>query len=228
MSKVVITSYSIHYTKLYDGIINQFTVSDTQGPAISASVTRSENSNLILNINLSDESGINSTNLGLGRNISLSINDQEKLILDNYFINSNNSYQKGTISFELPELQTGDNSLTIKAWDYCNNSNTLTIKHTIEPKEKTPRTISNLSIEKGAFNEFNISFNHNFTDSKIAVKCSLSSQDGQLVDSYYYQVPSGQYIEQLITWKTTKEIKKGIYTLDCTVAIENSDSYNFV
>ena len=76
--------------------------------------------------NVSDEHGINTAGSGIGHDLLLTIdNDPNKtFIVNDYFSALNGSYQAGTVSYSLPEMTEGAHSLTFRAWDLLNNSNT--------------------------------------------------------------------------------------------------------
>ena len=105
---------------------------DTQGPNIKAWMNDEKfvdggivNQDPILIIKLSDSSGINTAGTGIGHDIVATLdNDSRKFFVLNDFYQSDlNSYQKGSIQFQLPALDPGPHSLKIKAWDVLNNSN---------------------------------------------------------------------------------------------------------
>lgn len=74
--------------------------------------------------NISDEHGINTAGSGIGHDLLLTIdNDADKtFIVNDYFSAVNGSYQAGTVSYALPEMEEGPHSLTFRAWDLLNNS----------------------------------------------------------------------------------------------------------
>ena len=76
--------------------------------------------------NIADEHGINTAGSGIGHDLLLTIdNDPNKtFIVNDYFSASNGSYQAGTVSYAMPELEEGAHSLTFRAWDLLNNSST--------------------------------------------------------------------------------------------------------
>lgn len=104
---------------------------DKQGPQIKAWLNDEKfvdggivNQAPILIVKLSDSSGINTAGTGIGHDIVATLdNDNRKFFILNDFYQSDlNSYQQGSIRFQLPELETGNHTLKIKAWDVLNNS----------------------------------------------------------------------------------------------------------
>jgi hypothetical protein len=80
----------------------------------------------MLYANVYDESGINTSGIGIGHNIILIIDGdtQNPLILNDNFSFTPDSYQQGMIVYHLSELADGIHDLTLKVWDTHNNSST--------------------------------------------------------------------------------------------------------
>lgn len=72
---------------------------------------------------LSDESGINLSTAGIGHNLSLCL-DNKKYYDDilNYYTPDPLDPNKGSISYPLKDLEAGQHTLTLVAWDNANNS----------------------------------------------------------------------------------------------------------
>ena len=76
-----------------------------------------------------DEHGINTVGTGIGHDLLLIIDAEAKqtYVLNDYFTAQNNSYQQGRVSYKMPEMAEGAHTLTFRAWDLLNNSNTATL-----------------------------------------------------------------------------------------------------
>jgi hypothetical protein len=76
-----------------------------------------------------DESGINTVGSGIGHDLLMIIDENPAMtyVLNEYFIAENNSYQRGNISYKMPEMSEGAHKLTFRAWDMMNNSSTATL-----------------------------------------------------------------------------------------------------
>jgi hypothetical protein len=82
------------------------------------------NQNPVLIVKLADTSGINTAGTGIGHDIVATLdNDNNRFfVLNDFFQGELNSYQQGTVHFQLPQLSPGPHSLRIKSWDLVNNS----------------------------------------------------------------------------------------------------------
>ena len=87
------------------------------------------NSHPLFIAQLSDESGINATGTSLGHDLELTIDGQTSnlVVLNEYFAYNFGSYQEGTISYQLENLEPGRHTLSLRAWDHNNNSSIATL-----------------------------------------------------------------------------------------------------
>lgn len=76
-----------------------------------------------------DEHGINTVGSGIGHDLMMVIDEDPKLtfVLNDYFMAQNNSYQRGMISYKMPEMTEGAHTMTFRAWDLLNNSSTASL-----------------------------------------------------------------------------------------------------
>jgi hypothetical protein len=105
---------------------------DVQGPQISIYLD-SRNFRLgdlvgespLLLIDYFDEHGINTASEGIGHRLEARIDDQPIAIdLTDFYKGKADSYQEGTVQYQLSNLADGRHEITAKAWDIYNNSST--------------------------------------------------------------------------------------------------------
>jgi len=155
----------------------------------------------VLLINLQDVSGINTSSSAIGHDIIVTLdnNPATTRTLNAFYQANINTYQYGTVRYQLPTLTPGPHSLQVRAWDNVNNSNTRTLGFTVATTAGTPANggattpsnglsdMSPLVIDKlmNFPNPFTqgttFSFEHNFPGQNIAVNLSIYTQNGKLV-----------------------------------------------
>ncbi|MCQ2346351.1 MAG: type IX secretion system sortase PorU [Paludibacteraceae bacterium] len=122
-----------HYHDFTIGGSNLVTIQDTVGPQmklyLNTPAFRSGDETYETPrffADLYDEHGINTVGSGIGHDLMLMIDNDPKqsYVLNEYFAGENNSYTKGQVSYALSELKEGAHTLTFRAWDLLNNSNT--------------------------------------------------------------------------------------------------------
>lgn len=105
-------------------------VQDETGPVIALYMdTRTfrpgdmVNSETTLLADLFDESGINTTGLGIGHNLEAWLdNGSTGIVLNDYYTGEVDSYQKGTVTYRFRGLEPGQHTLRLRAYDIFNNS----------------------------------------------------------------------------------------------------------
>lgn len=109
---------------------------NTKGPSIQAYLNDQKfvdggitNQTPILILRLEDSVGINITGLGLGHDITaiLDNNTQNPFVLNSFYQADLNTFKKGSVRYPLPQMQNGEHTLLIRAWDAANNSGQTTL-----------------------------------------------------------------------------------------------------
>ena len=93
----------------------------------------------ILYATISDENGINTTGSGIGHDLQLSIEGDTTLVinLNDYYENDLGTYKSGHLKYTLPELNPGNYTLTLRAWDLMNNSASESLAFKLKVEKKT-------------------------------------------------------------------------------------------
>lgn len=106
-------------------------VTDNTGPVIKGYLNDEKfvnggitNETPVLVVKLADSSGINTVGTGIGHDLTATLDDDQNsyYVLNDYYESDADSYQSGTVRFQLPALTEGLHVLKIKAWDVQNNS----------------------------------------------------------------------------------------------------------
>ncbi len=138
--------------------------------------------NPLLLVKLYDSSGINTVGTGIGHDITATIdgNEQSIIVLNNYYQAILDSYQQGTVQYQLPTMSEGLHSITIKAWDVADNSNEAIIQFVV--KKRASLQIKNLINYPNPFHsKTTFSFEHNQPNGNLNVVIDIYSMSGQLV-----------------------------------------------
>lgn len=80
-----------------------------------------------------DEYGINTVGSGIGHDLMMVLDNDNKqtFILNDYFTTVDGDYRRGQVSYAFSTLPEGQHSLTFRAWDMNNNSNTAALRFTV-------------------------------------------------------------------------------------------------
>ena len=138
----------------------------------------------VLIAEISDESGINTTGNGIGHDITCVIDGitSNPIVLNNDFNATINSYKSGEVSRQLYDLEEGEHTLTVKAWDTHNNSSTATI--TFKVSEGGTITTTNVNVYPNPMVKVGssyISFDHDDPNARMDIQLMLFDMSGQLL-----------------------------------------------
>ena len=162
---------------------------DREGPVISAWINDKRfvngsmvNESPVLILELADSSGINTSGMGVGHDISVMIdNDNSKFYVmnDNYEADVDD-FRKGTVRFQLPVLSPGLHSLKVRAWDTMNNSSEIIIELTVANDEKLVITRV-LNYPNPFTTRTQFWFEHNRPGEDLFVQIHIYSLSGRII-----------------------------------------------
>ena len=126
--------------RIFIGGSGQGTIVDERGPEMDLFMNDEKfvdggmvGTDPLLLANIFDENGLNTVGTGIGHELTgiLDGNEQDVIILNDYYSASKNSYQEGKISYPFKDLAIGEHSLEIKVWDVANNSTSGTVNFVV-------------------------------------------------------------------------------------------------
>jgi len=217
------------YRNLFIGGMNDGFIPDSQGPDIalyfnnrhfvSGGIT-SSNPELIADV--SDEQGINATGLGLGRDITVWLDNDKSTqqTINIYFKMDVDSYQKGTIAYPLKNISEGMHTLTLKVWDIQNNSSEKTIAFDVVKRgELLLWDVKNYPNPFSSTTFFN--FKHNRPGQVLDVNINIYSIQGRFVCNIHRKLTGNRDEITPILWDgrdvNGNEIKQGVYLYTVSV-----------
>ena len=116
------------------------TLKDTIGPKIQPYLNDPDfiyggmvGQDVLFGATITDETGIDVTGNILGHDMELVIDGKtsETYVLNKYFTYDFSSYNSGTVTYQLSNLEPGHHTLTFRAWDVCDNSNTAVLSFVV-------------------------------------------------------------------------------------------------
>jgi len=155
----------------------------------------------ILFAQLFDENGINTTGSGIGHDITLMLDNEysNTLVLNDFYSANANSFQSGTITFQMPELSEGWHTATLKVWDVFNNSSEKSIQFKVVKSNKI--VISHSYTYPNPFSDKTyFSFEHNQADNEIDVLIYIYSTTGQCMNTLRTKIEPTGFKTQIMEW----------------------------
>lgn len=206
-------------------------IDDKEGPTIKPYLNDERfvngglsNENPVLILKLEDSSGINTVGTGIGHDIVATLdNDSHQFfVLNEFYQGEENSYQRGMVHFQMPELEPGPHSLKIKAWDVMNNSSEVLLDFTVGSDEDL--TINHVLNYPNPFTtSTQFWFEHNKPGQDLLVRVQIFSVSGRVIKMLEKTIntPGNRSIE--LEWDGKDQygdkIGRGVYLYKLTVTL---------
>ncbi|MHA4808835.1 type IX secretion system sortase PorU [Flavitalea flava] len=174
------------------------------------------NQSPVLILHLQDSLGINITGLGIGHDITAVLDNktQNPIVLNSFYEADLNTYKKGTVRFPLPQMQDGEHSLLIRAWNVANiSSQTQLTFRVIQSQHLTLKHVLNYPNPFTTHTTF--WFEHNRPGEDLQVLVQVLTISGKLVKSLRHTINSPGNRSSEIDWDGKDDygakIGKGVY-----------------
>lgn len=128
------------------GGVSQAMARDTLGPVISMYLNGFEDftkSNVVnttpcLIAELTDPSGINTMGTGIGHDLTVCIDGRADRTynVNEYFTGQFGNFCSGTLAFSIPQMEEGEHTLTLRAWDVLNNTSLSELRFVVDSSRK--------------------------------------------------------------------------------------------
>lgn len=209
-------------------------LTDQTGPQVKAFLNDEKfvnggitNEQPVLVLKLFDSSGINTVGTGIGHDITATLDRNNRFfILNDFYEADADSYQRGTVRFQLPKLEEGLHELSIKVWDVANNSSDYKLEfRVVKDRELKLERVYNYP------NPFTTSttfmFEHNRPGDDLRVTLRIFTVSGKLVKSIFSTInnPGNRSFE--LNWDGTDDfgnkIGRGTYIYQLEVKDSNGN-----
>lgn len=186
---------------------------------------------------LYDTSGINATGNGIGHDIVLVKNNDERnsIVLNSFFSTELNQYQRGEIRYQLATLSEGKYQLKLKAWDLVNNSNQAILDFKVVKKEQLKIAAVRNFPNPFRANEGQtiFAFEHNQPNTNLLVNIEIVNSSGALVKRIQKTVNTEGSRNIQVNWdgssETGQKYTSGIYFYRINISIiENQQLGNAI
>ncbi len=179
---------------------------------------------------LADSSGINTTGAGIGHDLTATLKGQtdKRIVLNDYYVADLDSYQSGRAEYQLSNLEVGNYSINVKAWDVFNNSSESEIEFIVSPDEDLK--LSHVLNYPNPFTESTgFYFEHNQPYNDFDVSIQIFSPSGKLVKTLEHYFPgNGSFRVGPIYWDGYDDfgdrIGRGVYFYRLRVRLSDGTS----
>jgi hypothetical protein len=218
-----------YFTNFIIGGVGTNAENDKEGPVIKAYLNDEKfvsgsitNENPVLIVKLSDSSGINTAGTGIGHDIvaTLDNDNRQYFILNDFYEADLNSYQQGSIHFQLPTLTAGIHSLKIKAWDVLDNSSEYILEFNVSKDEEL--VLDHVLNYPNPFTtKTQFWFEHNKPNQNLQVKVQVFTLTGKVVKTIKQTINDAGNRSTEVDWDGRDEfgdkLGRGVYLYRLTV-----------
>ncbi|WP_111670516.1 type IX secretion system sortase PorU [Algoriphagus litoralis] len=168
---------------------------------------------------LFDESGINISGYVPGQDLSIQLNGQNPILLNQRYSAKNGSFQEGEFKISLEGFVEGKNTIIIRAWDNVGNESTLEMEVEIRGS-RTLKITEHTVYPNPATSESNFLIRHNRPGENLNLSLAVYSLTGQILFSESFRLLRAEEIIDDLSWiflqSQSKYPAKGtyIYKLD--------------
>lgn len=175
-----------------------------------------------------DESGINTSGTGIGRDIIGILNDDTKnsLVLNEFYKARLDDFRSGEIRYPLQNLPEGQHKIFVRVWDVHNNSANAETFFVVSKSIKA--AIESLIAYPNPFsNRVRFQFNHNQGGKEVTLSAHVFNGQGALIETLSNNLQLNGSVYNGLIWDTQSEgkiIQPGLYYVRITLRSENGDS----
>ncbi len=224
--------------KIIIGGINPNGIMDNTGPEITMFLNDETfidggltNQSPMLVAKLFDENGINTVGNGIGHDIMAVIDAEtaNPIVLNEYYSANLDTYQSGSLKYNLRDLGIGNHTLSLKAWDVNNNSSEAIINFEVQNnKDLELRHVLNYPNPFTTNTAFY--FEHNQLCNNLEVQIQIFTVSGKLVKTINQQIYNECFRSDGINWDGLDDfgdqLAKGVYIYNLTVTNPNNETAN--
>ncbi len=211
---------------------------DTTGPEIRPKINNQSSGPFIfptatleITADLFDQSGINVSGLISGRDLSIQLNDELPLVINETYIAKNGSFQEGTLKVTLEGFEEGQNTLILSAWDNVGNGSKITLEVEIAGS-KSIRILEHKVFPNPATTESNFEIKHNRPGENLNLRLGVYSLTGQILFSESFRLIEAQENIRDLSWiflqNQTKYPAKGTYIYNLELQSESDSTSDSV
>ncbi|MRS61488.1 type IX secretion system sortase PorU [Larkinella terrae] len=163
---------------------------------------------------LSDENGINIARNGIGHELTLQLNNEPPVVVNDYFMAELDDFRRGTVRYDWKNLAPGAYIVKVKAWDVYNNPSETTLKFVVS--EQPALAIGSVSVIPNPFQEqTTFGIQHNRPGDELETTLLIADVSGRTVNERVYQCSNCNTSITGLSWNGTMSggaaVIRGLY-----------------
>jgi len=178
----------------------------------------------LLLANVRDDLGINTTGLGVGRDLTAVLNDNEAepIVLNDFYEAKRDTANEGRIEYRLRDLEPGEHRVQVKVWDVTNKSATAETFFIVENDAELALDRV-LNYPNPFTTRTNFFFEHNRVGEQLIAQIRIYTVSGRLVKYLESEFTATGTLANHIEWDGLDEygdrIGRGVYVYEVTLRV---------
>ncbi|WP_448520670.1 type IX secretion system sortase PorU [Rhodoflexus sp.] len=175
-----------------------------------------------------DDSGINISSMGIGQDITATLNRQQTFVLNSFYRAAPNDSRRGSLRFPLRDLPKGEHTIRLKAWDVHNNPAEAEVRFVVAAD---PFRIDDVKVFPNPFvgtNDLRWQFTHNRTGDDLEITLAVYDITGRVLMEEKKDLFNVRNEPVSLDWgkadATSQLNASGIYLYRITVASKSDDA----
>ena len=178
---------------------------------------------------LSDESGINTSSLNPDKQLTITLDDKYKFVVNDYYAAVKDNFKKGELIFPIDTLRKGPHNISLSASDTYNNTAVASLQFVVsDGSQFTINEVANYP--NPVVDETQFWFTHNRPGEDLTIRAIVYNLNGGVVFEQEYFVPESQYQVSLPAWNATapdgRKLGQGMYVVRLFVRSDQDGSNN--
>ncbi len=211
------------YTEALVGGFSSISQNDTEGPLLRLFMNDESfvnggitNDSPLFLAFVSDSNGVNTVGNGIGHDITAELDgdNQNLIVLNDYYESDLDSYRSGSIRYRLSDLEPGDHRIRLKVWDVYNNSGTGELDFIVENDARLALDHV-LNYPNPFTTHTSFFFEHNQPNTQMDVMIQIFTVSGKLVKTLHANLLAEGYRVGPLEWDGLDEfgntIGRGVY-----------------
>ena len=167
--------------------------------------------NILFIAETTDESGINSSGIGINQDITLTMEDGSLYVLNNYYMADLDTYKSGSITFPLKNLSVGNHTATLKISDIHNNTSTQSVNFMVSNEPKLS-LYNVMNYPNPAVDGTTFTFEHDRIGETLDIILIIYDTRGNIISKESYEIDnSPKKVDDLFLVFPPGKFRKGIY-----------------
>lgn len=176
--------------------------------------------NPVLLVKLFDESGINISSAGFGKDLTFILDNDNPVNLNEFYSASLDTYKEGWVTYNLSNLKIGSHTLIVKAYDINNNATQGEINFLVVSGNNIKITnVFNAPNPVTTYTNFN--FTHDRKGEELIITLKIINLQGRVITDLFYRFDDSPANINNLQWNLKdangNRIKKGIYIYKLSV-----------